>query len=78
MTSLFPVTASEAELASRLRLAVTRLARRLRTERGDHPDQPLHRLSVGAARLDQLRADDDVHVPRRRVEREHRLGPAEQ
>lgn len=32
MTSLSPVTASEAELASRLRLAVTRLARRLRTQ----------------------------------------------
>lgn len=32
MTSLSPVTASEAELASRLRLVVTRLARRLRTQ----------------------------------------------
>lgn len=32
MTSLSPATASEAELASRLRLAVTRLARRLRTQ----------------------------------------------
>jgi DNA-binding MarR family transcriptional regulator len=32
MTSLSPVTATEAELASRLRLAVTRLARRLRTQ----------------------------------------------
>ena len=32
MTSLSPVTASEAELASRLRLTVTRLARRLRTQ----------------------------------------------
>ena len=32
MTSLSPVTADEAELASRLRLAVTRLARRLRTQ----------------------------------------------
>ncbi len=32
MPSLSPVTASEAELASRLRLAVTRLARRLRTQ----------------------------------------------
>lgn len=32
MTALSPVTASEAELASRLRLAVTRLARRLRTQ----------------------------------------------
>ena len=32
MTSLSPVTAYEAELASRLRLAVTRLARRLRTQ----------------------------------------------
>ena len=32
MTSLSPATVSEAELASRLRLAVTRLARRLRTQ----------------------------------------------
>ena len=32
MASLSPVTASEAELASRLRLVVTRLARRLRTQ----------------------------------------------
>ena len=32
MTSLSAVTASEAELASRLRLTVTRLARRLRTQ----------------------------------------------
>ena len=32
MTSLSPATTSEAELASRLRLAVTRLARRLRTQ----------------------------------------------
>ena len=32
MPPLSPVTASEAELASRLRLAVTRLARRLRTQ----------------------------------------------
>ena len=32
MATLSPVTASEAELASRLRLAVTRLARRLRTQ----------------------------------------------
>ena len=32
MTSRSPVTASDAELASRLRLAVTRLARRLRTQ----------------------------------------------
>ena len=32
MTSLSPVTAAEAELASRLRLAVTRLGRRLRTQ----------------------------------------------
>jgi DNA-binding MarR family transcriptional regulator len=32
MTALSPVTTSEAELASRLRLAVTRLARRLRTQ----------------------------------------------
>ena len=32
MTAVSPVTASEAELASRLRLAVTRLARRLRTQ----------------------------------------------
>lgn len=32
MSPLSPVTASEAELASRLRLAVTRLARRLRTQ----------------------------------------------
>lgn len=32
MTTLSHVTASEAELASRLRLAVTRLARRLRTQ----------------------------------------------
>jgi DNA-binding MarR family transcriptional regulator len=32
MTSLSPATISEAELASRLRLAVTRLARRLRTQ----------------------------------------------
>ena len=32
MTSFSPVTASEAELASRLRLTVTRLARRLRTQ----------------------------------------------
>ena len=32
MTSLSPATASEAELASRLRLTVTRLARRLRTQ----------------------------------------------
>lgn len=32
MTSLAPVTKSEAELASRLRLVVTRLARRLRTQ----------------------------------------------
>ena len=32
MTPVSPVTASEAELASRLRLAVTRLARRLRTQ----------------------------------------------
>ncbi|CAA9220318.1 MAG: hypothetical protein AVDCRST_MAG10-592 [uncultured Acidimicrobiales bacterium] len=32
MTSGSPVTASDAELASRLRLAVTRLARRLRTQ----------------------------------------------
>ena len=32
MTALSPATASEAELASRLRLAVTRLARRLRTQ----------------------------------------------
>lgn len=32
MTTLSPVTASEAELASRLRLAVTRLGRRLRTQ----------------------------------------------
>ena len=32
MASLSPVTASEAELASRLRLVVTRLARRLRSQ----------------------------------------------
>ena len=32
MTVLSPVTAAEAELASRLRLVVTRLARRLRTQ----------------------------------------------
>ena len=32
MTSLSPVTAAEAELASRLRLTVTRLGRRLRTQ----------------------------------------------
>jgi len=32
MTSLSPVTASDAELASRLRLVVTRLARRLRRQ----------------------------------------------
>lgn len=32
MSALSPVTASEAELASRLRLAVTRLGRRLRTQ----------------------------------------------
>lgn len=32
MTALTPVTATDAELASRLRLVVTRLARRLRTQ----------------------------------------------
>jgi DNA-binding MarR family transcriptional regulator len=68
MTSLSPVTASEAELASRLRLAVTRLARRLRTQLpGELSPSQLATLAsverLGPITLGELSAVERVKPP---------------
>src|SRR5687767_6960868 len=68
MTSLSPVTASEAELASRLRLAVTRLARRLRTQLpGELSPSQLATLAtvehLGPITLGELSAAERVKPP---------------
>lgn len=68
MTSLAPVTASEAELASRLRLAVTRLARRLRTQLpGELSPSQLATLAsverLGPITLGELSAAERVKPP---------------
>jgi DNA-binding MarR family transcriptional regulator len=68
MTSLSPVTASEAELASRLRLAVTRLARRLRTQLpGEVSPSQLATLAsverLGPITLGELSAVERVKPP---------------
>lgn len=68
MTSLSPVTASEAELASRLRLVVTRLARRLRTQLpGELSPSQLATLAsveqLGPITLGELSAVERVKPP---------------
>jgi DNA-binding MarR family transcriptional regulator len=68
MTSLSPLTTSEAVLASRLRLAVTRLARRLRTQLpgGLSPSQLATMATVecrGALTLGELSAAERVKPP---------------
>ena len=68
MPSLSPVTASEAELASRLRLAVTRLARRLRTQLpGELSPSQLATLAtverLGPITLGELSAAERVKPP---------------
>ena len=68
MPSLTPVTASEAELASRLRLAVTRLARRLRTQLpGELSPSQLATLAtvehLGQLTLGELSAAERVKPP---------------
>ena len=68
MASLSPVTASEAELASRLRLVVTRLARRLRTQLpGEVSPSQLAALSIverlGPLTLGELSNTERVKPP---------------
>ncbi|MDQ3640442.1 MAG: MarR family transcriptional regulator, partial [Actinomycetota bacterium] len=68
MASLSPVTASEAELASRLRLVVTRLARRLRTQLpGELSPSQLATLSsverLGPLTLGELSTTERVKPP---------------
>jgi len=68
MTALTPTTTSEAELASRLRLAVTRLARRLRTQLpGELSPSQLATLSSvehhGPLTLGELSAVERVKPP---------------
>ena len=68
MTSLSPLTASEAELASRLRLAVTRLGRRLRTQLpGELSPSQLATLAsverLGPLTLGELSAAERVKPP---------------
>jgi DNA-binding MarR family transcriptional regulator len=68
MPSLSPVTASEAELASRLRLAVTRLGRRLRTQLpGELSPSQLATLAsverLGPLTLGELSAAERVKPP---------------
>lgn len=68
MTSLSPATTSEAELASRLRLAVTRLARRLRTQLpGELSPSQLATLStverLGPITLGELSTAERVKPP---------------
>jgi len=68
MTSRSPGTASQAELASRLRLAVTRLARRLRTQLpGDLSPSQLATLSsverLGPLTLGELSNVERVKPP---------------
>jgi len=68
MTSLSPVSTTEAELASRLRLAVTRLARRLRTQLpGQLSPSQLATLSsverLGPLTLGELSAAERVKPP---------------
>jgi len=68
MTSLSPVTAAEAELASRLRLAVTRLGRRLRTQLpGELSPSQLATLAsverLGPLTLGELSAAERVKPP---------------
>ena len=68
MTSLSPVAASEAELASRLRLTVTRLARRLRTQLpGELSPSQLATLAtvehLGPITLGELSAAERVKPP---------------
>ena len=68
MTSLSPLTASEAELASRLRLAVTRLGRRLRTQLpGEVSPSQLATLAsverLGPLTLGELSAAERVKPP---------------
>jgi DNA-binding MarR family transcriptional regulator len=68
MSTLSPTTTSEAELASRLRLAVTRLARRLRTQLpGELSPSQLATLSSvecrGPITLGELSAVERVKPP---------------
>lgn len=68
MAALSPVTATEAELASRLRLAVTRLARRLRTQLpGELSPSQLATLAsverLGARTLGELSSVERVKPP---------------
>jgi DNA-binding MarR family transcriptional regulator len=68
MSALSPVTASEAELASRLRLAITRLARRLRTQLpGELSPSQLATLAsverLGPLTLGELSAVERVKPP---------------
>ncbi len=68
MTSLSPVTTGEAELASRLRLAVTRLGRQLRTQLpGELSPSQLATLAsverLGPLTLGELSAAERVKPP---------------
>jgi DNA-binding MarR family transcriptional regulator len=68
MSSLSPLTASDAELASRLRLAVTRLGRRLRTQLpGEVSPSQLATLAsverLGPLTLGELSAAERVKPP---------------
>ncbi len=68
MSPLSPVTATEAELASRLRLAVTRLGRRLRTQLpGELSPSQLATLStvgrLGPLTLGELSSAERVKPP---------------
>ncbi len=68
MSAPSPVTASEAELASRLRLAITRLARRLRTQLpGELSPSQLATLAsverLGPLTLGELSAVERVKPP---------------